>query len=155
MLRSYQYTRRTIDIKNTIKLQFRIGDTLSGQMGDAIIVEKQDPRQVVLLEDVKPEDTEGVKMKGTTPNTTELQTALENAARDELNDKVRLEVQQLPLKVYDSAKSKEQEENLEGAGEYYLRYLHCTPEDGSAERRHAKEFLDDKFNIKAAAGVAP
>jgi len=155
VLRSYQYTRRTIDIKNTIKLQFRIGDTLSGQMGDAIIVEKQDPRQVVLLEDVKPEDTEGVKMKGTTPNTTELQTALENAARDELNDKVRLEVQQLPLKVYDSAKSKEQEENLEGAGEYYLRYLHCTPEDGSAERRHAKEFLDDKFNIKAAAGVAP
>jgi hypothetical protein len=155
VLRSYQYTKRTIDIRNTIKLQFRIGDTLSGQMGDAVIVEKQDPRQVVLLEDVKPEDTEGVKMKGTTPNTTELQTALENAARDELNEKVRLQVQELPQKIYDSAKSKEQEENVEGAGEYYLRFLSCTPEDGSTERRHAKEFLDDKFNIKAAAGIAP
>ena len=42
VIRPYQYTRRTIDINNTIKLQFRIGDTLSGQMGDAIVVEKQD-----------------------------------------------------------------------------------------------------------------
>jgi tetratricopeptide (TPR) repeat protein len=153
--RSYQYTRRTIDIRNIIKLQFRIGDTLSGQMGDPIVVEKEDPRQFVLLQDVKPEDTEGVKMTGTTPNTIELQTALENAARDELNEKVLLKVQELPRKIYDSAKSKELEENMEGAGEYYLRYLSCTPEDGSAERRHAKEFLDEKFNIRPVVGVSP
>jgi hypothetical protein len=109
----------------------------------------------VLLQDVKPEDTEGVKMTGTTPNTIELQTALENAARDELNEKVLLKVQELPRKIYDSAKSKELEENMEGAGEYYLRYLSCTPEDGSAERRHAKEFLDEKFNIRPVVGVSP
>ena len=155
VVRPYQYTRRTIDIKNTIKLQFRIGDTLSGQMGDAILVEKEDPRQVVLLEDVKPEDTEGVKMGGTTPNTVEMQTALENSARDELNEKVLLKVQELPRKIYDSARSKEQEENVDGAGEYYLRYLSCTQEGDSAERRHAKEFLEDKFNMRPVASAAP
>jgi hypothetical protein len=155
VVRPYQYTRRTIDIKNSIKLQFRIGDTLSGQMGDAILIEREDPHQVVLLEDVKPEDTEGVKMGGTTPNTDEMQKALENAAREELKEKVLLKVQELPRKIYESARAKEQEENVDGAGEYYLRYLSCTPEEDSAERRHAKEFLEEKFNMRPVASAAP
>jgi hypothetical protein len=150
VIRPYQYVRKTIDVKNTIKLQFRIGETLSGQMGDAVAVEKEDPRQYVMLEDVKADDTEGVKLGGTAPNTSELQTALENAARDELVEKVRLKVQDLPREVYDAGKAREQEENVDGAGEYYLRYLSCTPENGSAERRHAKEFLTEKFNMRPA-----
>jgi len=150
VIRPYQYVRRTIDVKNTIKLQFRIGETLSGQMGDPIVVEKEDPKQFVMLEDVKPDDTEGVKLGGTTPNTRELQTALENLARDELVQKVRLKVQDLPREVYDAGKSREQEENVDGAAEYYLRYLSCTTENGSPERRHAKDFLAEKFNMRPA-----
>jgi hypothetical protein len=150
VIRPYQYVRKTIDVKNTVKLQFRIGETLSGQMGDAVVVEKQDPRQFVLLEEVKADDTEGVKLGGTAPNTSELQTALENAARDELVQKVRLKVQDLPREVYDAGRAREQEENADGAGEYYLRYLSCTAENGSAERRHAKEFLAEKFNMRPA-----
>ena len=150
VIRPYQYIRKSIDVKNTIKLQFRIGETLSGQMGVAVVVEKEDPKQYVMLEDVKADDTEGVKLGGTTPNTRELQTALENAARDELIQKVQLKVQELPRDVYDAGKSREQEENVDGAGEYYLRYLSCTTENGSAERRHAKEFLAEKFNMRPA-----
>jgi hypothetical protein len=150
VIRPYQYVRRTIDVKNSIKLQFRIGETLSGQMGEAVVVEKEDPRQFVLLEEVKADDTEGVKLGGTAPNISELQTALENAARDELVEKVRLKAQDLPREVYDAGRAREQEENLDGAGEYYLRYLSCTAEDGSAERRHAKEFLAEKFNMRPA-----
>jgi hypothetical protein len=150
VIRTYQYVRRTIDVKNTIKLQFRIGETLSGQMGVAIAVEKEDPKQFVVLEDVKPDDTDNVKLGGTTPNTRELQTALENAARDELVQKVQLKVQELPRVVYDAGKSREQEENVDGAGEYYLRYLSCTTENGSSERQHAKEFLAEKFNMRPA-----
>jgi hypothetical protein len=148
VIRPYQYVRKTIDLKNTIKLQFRIGETLSGQMGDAIVVEKEDPKQFTMLEEVKPDDTEGVKLGGTAPSTSELQMTLENAARDELVQKVRLKVQDLPRAVYDAGKSREQEENVDGAGEYYLRYLSCTSEDGSAERQHAKEFLAEKFNMR-------
>jgi hypothetical protein len=150
VIRPYQYVRKTIDVKNTIKLQFRIGETLSGQMGEPIVIEKADPKQFVMLEDVKADDTEGVKLGGTAPNTRELQTALENSARDELVQSVRLKVQGLPREVYDAGKSREQEENVDGAGEYYLRYLSCTTENGSAERRHAKEFLAEKFNMRPA-----
>jgi len=155
VIRPYQYTRRTIDIDNTIKLQFRIGDTLSGQMGDAVVIEKHDSRQVVLLENVKPEDTEGIKMSGAAPNTSEMQTTLENTARDELNEQVLLKVRELPERINETARSNEGEMNLDGAGEYYLRYLSCTPEIDSAERQHAKEFLEEKFNIRAGVGVAP
>jgi hypothetical protein len=150
VIRPYQYVRKTIDVKNTIKLQFRIGETLTGQMGEAVVEQKEDPRQYVMLEDVKADDTEGVKLGGSTPNTGEMQTALDNAARDELVQKVRLKVQELPRAVYDAGKSREQEENVDGAGEYYLRYLSCTAEDGSAERQHAKEFLAEKFNMRPA-----
>ncbi len=153
VIRPYRYTRRTIDINNSIRLQFRIGDTLSGQMSEAIVVEKQDSRQVVLLENVKPEDADGVKMSGTTPNTSEMQRALENDARNELNEQVLLKVREWPQKIYDGAKSQEQQMNVDGAGEYYLRYLGCTPDDGSGERQHAKEFLDQKFNLRPVSGA--
>jgi hypothetical protein len=154
VIRPYQYTRRTIDIDNTIKLQFRIGDTLSGQMGDAVVVEKHDSRQVVLLENVKAEDTEGVKMNGTAPNISEMQAALENAARDELNEQVLLKVRELQQKIYDTARANEGEMNVDGAGEYYLRYLSCTPGIESPEQQHAEEFLNAKFNIVRLAVVA-
>jgi hypothetical protein len=155
VIRPYQYTRRTVDLNSSIKLQFRIGDTLSGQMGDAVVIEKHDSRQVVLLENVNPEDTEGIKINGTAPNASEMQTTLEKAARDELNEQVLLKVRELPQKIYETARSNEGEMNVDGAGEYYLRYLSCTPEIASGERQHAKDFLAEKFNIRPATAGAP
>lgn len=108
----------------------------------------------MLVEDVKPDDTEGVELTGTTPNSKELQTALENSTRDELIEAVRLKVKELPLRIYNEAKSKEQEENADGAAEAYLRFLSCTVEDGSAERQHAKSFLAQQFNMRPSAGVS-
>jgi aminopeptidase N len=123
-------------------------------MGDAVMVEKEDPRQFVLLEDVKPDDTEGVKLTGTAPNSKELQTALENSTRDELVEAVRLKVKKLPLRIYNEARSKEQEENADGAAEDYLRFLSCTLDDGSTEREHAKSFLAQQFNMRPTASVS-
>jgi hypothetical protein len=147
VIRPYNYSQRTIDIKNSIKMQFRIGETLSGKMGEAVIVEKDDPTQFILIEDVKPDDTGGLKPTGTTPNTRELQTALEIAARDVLIEKVKAKVQELPRELYSQAKAKEEEENMDGAGETYLRYLSATSEDVSPERKHAKDFLEKNFNM--------
>ena len=116
-------------------------------MGDAAIVTKEDPKQFVLIEDVKPDDTEGVKPTGTTPNTRELQTALENSVRDVLIEAVRSKVKDLPQRIYDEAKLREQNENLDGAAEAYLRFLNCTKGDGSVDRKRAKSFLTEQFNI--------
>jgi len=147
VIRTYNYTRQTIDVKNTIKLQFRIGETLSDQKGEVEVVQKDDNKQFVLIKDVKPEDTENAKNTGTTPNTRELQTALESVVRDRLVEEVKARVSTLPQEIYSQAKAKEQEENVNGAAEAYLRFLSVTAEDGSAERKHAKGFLQEKFNM--------
>jgi hypothetical protein len=115
-----------------------------------VIVAKEDTRQFVLIEDVKPDDTEGVKPTGTTPNTRELQTALENSVRDELIEAVRSKVKDMPQIIYAEAKLKEQNDNFDGAAEAYLRFLSCTKEDGSTERQHAKSFLAEQFNVRPA-----
>jgi hypothetical protein len=123
-------------------------------MGEPIAIEREDPKQFVNLEDVKSDDIDNVKMDETTPNIRELQTTLENEARNELVQKVQLKVRELPREIYQAGKSREMEENADGAAEYYLRFLSCTTEDGSAEREHAKAFLADKFNMHPAAGGA-
>ena len=154
VIRPYQYSRKTLDISNTIKLQFRIGETLSSRMGDPVIVAKEDPRQYVLIEDVKAEDTQGVKPTGTTPDTKELQTSLENSVRDELIDAVRSKVKDLPDRIYAEAKSKEQDDNLDGAAEAYLRFLSCANPDESTERQHASSFLAEHFNFQPAEAAS-
>jgi hypothetical protein len=124
-------------------------------MGDPVIVKKEDPRQFVLIEDVKPEDTNGVRPSGTMPDIKELQTTLENAVREELITDVKAKVNGLPKLLYVEAQSKEQGENIDGAGEFYLRFLSCTAEDGSAERKHAKDFLLKNFNMSLEESVTP
>lgn len=118
-------------------------------------MEKDEPKQYELIEDVKADDTEGVKLKVTTPNTREMQTALENSSRDAMVEAVRAKVLELPRKIYDEAKSREQEENLDDAGEAYLRYLCVTPADNQPERVHAEEFLRGQFNFLTFPSVAP
>ena len=147
VIRPYHYTRKTVDIKDTIKLQFRIGETLNSQMGDAVIVQKEDPKQFVLVEDVKADDTEGVKPTGTIPSTMAQQTALENSIRVELIEAVRSKVRDLSRVIYDEAKAKEHDENVDGAAEAYMRFLNCTKEDGSVERQQAIHFLSEQFNM--------
>ena len=108
----------------------------------------------MLIEDVKAEDTQGVKPTGTTPDTKELQTALENSVRDELIDAVRSKVKDLPDRVYAEAKSKEQDDNLDGAAEAYLRFLSCANPDESTERQHASSFLAEHFNFQPAEAAS-
>ena len=154
-IRPYQYTLKTIDIKNKIKLQFRISRAQSGQLGEAVVVEKEDPQQYQLIEDVKPDDTEGVRLKETNPDTREMQTTLENSARDELVEVVQAKVLELPSKIYEEAKAREQEEDLDDAGEAYLRYLCVTSDDKTPERAHAEQFLREQFNFLTFPSVAP
>jgi len=154
-IRTYQYTLKTIDIKNRIKLQFRISRTQSGQLGDAVVVEKEDPERYELIEDVKSDDTEGVKLKETTPNIREMQTALENLARDALIEVVQEKVRELPGRIYEEAKAREQEQDLDDAGEAYLRYLSVTLDDKTPERLHAEQFLREQFNFSSFPSVAP
>jgi hypothetical protein len=154
VIRNYTYTKRTVDLSGIVRLQFRIGDSLSGQMAEAVPISKEAHQQYVLLENVKPEDTEGVKVTGTVPDSVEFLTGLESSALDALVAAVRSRVEQLPRKIYEAASSRETEGDLDGAGESYLRFLKLTRSGDSTERKHAQQFLLDQFNMQPASNIS-
>jgi hypothetical protein len=155
VLRPYTYTRKTINISGSIQLQFRIADSFSSEAAATVPVASEAHKQFVLLENVKPEDTEGVKPTGVEPDAADFLTTMENNTLHDLLDAVREEVEKLPGKIYKQAHTQETEGDLDGAGEGYLRYLNIVPEDGSAERKHAKQFLQEQFNMTPAARSTP
>jgi hypothetical protein len=146
-IRTYQYTERTIDIKNNIKLQFTIGRAQGGTMWTPDIVGMEEPQKVVLVESVKPDDTDGIKLNEAPPNTQELQTALGIKVRDQLIASVGKRVRDLPKAIVDEARLRVQEQNLEDAGEAYIRYLCVVPATKTPERIEAEKFLRDQFNF--------
>jgi len=155
IVRPYTYTKKTVNIAGVIQMQFRIGDSFSGQMAELVPITKEDRKQYILLENVKPEDTEGVKESGPMPDSAEFITTVENAALDALIAAVRKRVEELPRKIYTAAHSQENESDLDGAGESYLRFVNITKDDGSPERKHANAFLQEQFNMRPVANSTP
>jgi len=147
IIRPYTYQKKIINITGAIQLQFRIVDSLSEHRTELVPITREEHKKDILLVDVKPEDTKGVKSSGTITDPAEFMTALENSAREELIAAVRKKVEELPIKIYQSANSREKEDDLDGAGEEYLRYLNLTHENDSVERTHAKQFLAVSFNM--------
>jgi hypothetical protein len=154
-IREYRYTQKTLEIRNIIKLQFTVSRTQSGTIGPPTVVEREEPGHYVQVEEVKPDDVDGVRLDETNPDTRAMQTALENKVRDELKEKVAAKLAELPKAIYAEAKSRAQEQNLEDAGEAYLRYLSVTPADRTPERLEAEKFLNEQFNFPTFPSLAP
>lgn len=155
VIRPYTYSKKTVNIAVAIQLQFRIGDSFSGQRAELIPISKEDRKQYVVLENVKPEDTMGVKSAGTIIDPEEFQTTVENSALQALIEAVRKRVETLPGKIYNEARNRESGGDLDGAGESYMRYLEITPDKDTPERKHARQFLQDQFNMRQASSTAP
>ena len=153
ILRPYTYKKTTYDVLNRVVLQFRIDDQFGGQKGEAVQVTEQDRKQFVTVTEVKAEDANGVKNEGAQPELTELQTQLENKAREDLTTKVHEKIVELPHKIYDLARQKEQDGYMDDAGEAYMRYLNVAPADQTSERDHAEKFLRDQFNFQVFPGA--
>jgi len=147
VLRPYTYTRKTIEIGGSIQLQFRIADNFGDEPDAAVPVAAEAHKQFVVLENVKPEDTEGIKPQGVEPDAADFLATLEDDAQHHLLDAVREQAEKLPAKLYALGHTQEAQGDLEDAGEAYLRYLNIVPEDASAERKHAKQFLQEQFNM--------
>ena len=147
IIRPYHYTKRTVNLTGTIQLQFRVVDPVSGQSAEPMPMTKEDHKQYVLLENVKQEDTEGVQESGAMPNTADFMQNLENSALQALVEGVSKRVGELPMRIYNTAKTLEGESDLDGAGEAYLRFLYLVPDVTSSERAHAVEFLKSQFNM--------
>jgi hypothetical protein len=153
--RTYTYTRKTIDFKDAIQLQFSIEETLSGKRSPGVRILKEDEKKVPILVNVNAEDTEGVKPIESVPDKNDLLAVLEKSASDALINAVRTSVEALPIQIYEEAHTKELEEDVNGAAEGYLRFISCAPEIDSPERRHAREYLQRQFHFSPDSTVVP
>jgi len=153
IIRPYTYKKTTYDVTNRVVMQFRIDDVFNNQKGEPVQVQEQDKNQFVTLTDVNPSDVNGVKAQGTLPDLTELQNQLENKAREDLIGKVHEKIAEVPHKIYDVARQKEQDGYTDDAGEAYMRYLTVAPTDQLEERDRAVKFLREQFNFQTFPGA--
>ena len=154
-IRAYQYTVKTVQVNNTIKMQFTISQPQSGPVGPSVVVGHQEPQEYVLIPDAKQDDVDGIKLNDSQPDTRRLQAVLEEQVREELKEKVASEVARLPEVLFDQANKQQLAQNPEDAGEAYLRYLSVTPAGETPERMHAEQFLREQFNFPVFPSVAP
>jgi len=149
----YHYTRESVELDASIELAFHITDSSGKLIGQPFNVRKTDHKSVVLLRDVKPEDTEGVTNQGTEPDQAQFLADLELEARNALVKAARQTAAELPAKILEEARTSAQQNDVDGAAEQYIMYLNATAEATTAERNEAVQFLHDRFNL--APPMAP
>ena len=147
VIEPYNYTKKNIDLSAVINLAFHISDQQGNPIGSNVPVKKDKQKRFVVLENVKPEDTEGIKSQGTEPDEVQFLTDLEIQARDQLVKSVREQVLALPAQVLQQARNKAQQSNIDGAAEAYIVYLSSTQGATSPERDEAAKFLREHYNL--------
>jgi len=147
IVKPYSYTKRTIDLSAIVELGFRITDSSGSVIASNPSIKKQSEKQFTVLENVKPEDTKGVKPSGTLPDENQFLGDVEIEARAELIKDVKEKVQTLPGKILAQARKRLVDGDTDGSAEQYILYLNSTPETQTPERDEAKKFLHDQFNM--------
>ena len=149
VLSPYNYTQTTLELTNIVELSFRILDASGGTLGEPIRVMRGDkPRKFTILDNIKPDDTKGLKEIDAAPDETQLMTDIEIEARDAMVKEARDRVKELPEKVLAQARGKAASNDMDGAGEAYVLYLNCTPAEATPARVEAIKFLSENFNIR-------
>lgn len=155
IIKPYTYTEKDIDLTAGVDLQFRINDSTGNQVESPVKISKELNQKYVVLENVKPEDTEGVKAQGTIPDEIQFLTDVENVARDLLLKAVRESVAKFPDKIFELARKRTDNVDLDGAAEYYILYLNSTQVEQSSKREQAEHFLREQFNIRSPLSSGP
>ncbi len=151
VLESYHYTKRTIDLSASVVLAFRFSDRAGNVISQPGDVRKDNRKSTVVLQDVNPEDTQGITNQGVEPDESQFLADLEIDARNAMVKAVREKAAVLPAKVLQEARALAQSGDLDGAAEQYVLYLNSTPGTVSAERDEAARFLHDRFNLAVPA----
>jgi len=156
VIEPYNYTKRNIDLSAVVDMTFRITDQAGNAIEASVPTRKEDHKVVVVLDNVKPEDTQGVKKQGTEPDEVQFLTDQEIQARDAMVKAVRDKALLLPSRVVAEARRRAQQGDFDGAAEEYILYSNAVGDSASQEREEAAKFLHDHFNLNPAeaAGAA-
>jgi hypothetical protein len=155
IIKPYTYTEKTVDLTAVVQLQFRINDFSGNQVENPVPISKDANQKFIVLENVKPEDTEGVKAQGTIPDEIQFLTDVENIARDLLLKAVRESVTKFPEKIFEQARKRTEGGDMDGAGESYILYLNSTSAEQNPKREQAERLLREQFNIRLALSSGP
>lgn len=154
VLEPYNYTKKTIDVTAVVELTFRLTDTSGNLLDSTPSIQREDHKTYVVLENVKPEDTEGVKAMNTPPDEVQFVTDLELQARDALVKAISEKAAHVPEKILQQARLRSQQQDIDGAAAEYIVFLNSTPDNGSSERSEAAAFLRDHFNLAVATSAS-
>lgn len=148
VIEEYTYTKKTIDLDATVELAFRLVDANGNMLDTAPPIKRTTHKVFTVLENVKPEDTEGIRPQGAPPNELQFLTDIEIEGRDTLIKAVREKVELLPKKILEQARKKAADGDLDGAAESYILFLNSSSEALKTEREEAKRFLHEQFNVR-------
>ena len=142
----YNYTKRTVQLTGIVELSFRLAES-SGEAREATHVSMNLPKTYVLLENVKPEDVDGVLENDTPPDELELLGEAERQTRSAMMSKLVEKLGDLPKTILEKARSQAASKDAEAAAESYILYLNSTPAKSAPERLEAQQFLQKEFNV--------
>ena len=151
VIETYNYTKKNIDLTAVVDTTFRIKDQSGNAVEAPSEIRRDDHKVAVVLDNVKPEDTEGIKKQSTEPDEGQFLTDLEIQSRDALIKSVREKVLLLPGKILAEARRRTQSGDLDGAAEEYVLYMNAVSPDSSQGREEAANFLHDHFNVTVGA----
>jgi hypothetical protein len=147
--RPYTYTEQINHLKATVELQFRILDTASSPIVPMVPIPETQEKSFTTLENVKADDTTGVRAEGEVPSETKFLEGVQYDARDRLLKQAKEKVASLPGLILLSADRKASEGDNDGAAELYMLYLDSTESQPTPERRRAQKFLLDNYSFRA------
>jgi hypothetical protein len=145
----YTYNEVTHPLKATVELGFVIQDTSERVIVPMASIPETEEQTFVVLENVRPDDTMGVRPQGEVPTQIAFLEKVENTARDRLLAQAKEKVISLPPLILQTADRKVSESDIDGAAELYMLYLDSTPAEPTADRKKAQKFLFDTYNFKA------
>lgn len=143
----YTYTKRTITYLSSVEVSLRLVDPAveDSRLTDAVKVEI--PKSVTILENVKPEDVDGVVADGDPLDEIQLMAEAETQAKGVMVKKLIEWVRDAPPKILKEARARSSNNDFEAAAERYIVYLNSTPMKATPERQEAQTFLRANFNV--------
>jgi hypothetical protein len=145
----YTYVEKINHLKATVELGFVIQDSSEAVIIPTVPILETQEKPFTILENVKADDSMGVRAESNAPSEPQFLERVENAARDRLLTESKEKVSSLPAHVLQTADRKAGEADNDGAAELYMLYLNSTPSLPTPERKRALKFLLDNYNFRA------
>ena len=148
IIKPYTYTEKTIELSAIVQLRFRLLDSSGNEVESTTPVTREARKTFTILENVKPEDTEGVKAQGSVPDEIQFLTDVENNTRDTLIKAVTESAAKLPDKIFEKALKQMADGDNDGAAESFILYLNSTPVGENPNHQRGERFLLEQYNIR-------